>query len=325
MDELITRLLSGDPRALSRLVSLIERGDHRGAEVLAAVYPHTGRAYCIGITGPPGVGKSTLVDHLARIARGHGSSVGILAVDPSSPYTGGAFLGDRIRMQRHTLDPGVFIRSMATREAPGGLPRMVQGAVRLLDASGRDVVIVETAGVGQTELGIMGVADTVVVVLMPETGDAIQTLKAGLMEIADIFVVNKSDREGADRLVVAITSMQQMALVQGDWTPPILTTQAHVGEGVNDLYAGIQCHRDHLIRTTQLERNRAERRGAEFLGTIEEGISRKLRELIMRHQPLGDVFDRVKQGQLEPYSAATELLQGDPPLLMGLADSPRVQ
>ena len=179
---------------------------------MQAVDPHTGGAYTIGITGPPGAGKSTIVDRLTELLRGQGLTVGIIAVDPTSPYTGGALLGDRIRMQRHYLDPGVFIRSIATRGESGGLPRIVKSIVRLLDASGKDVVMVETVGAGQTELGIMGVADTILVTLVPESGDAVQTLKAGVLEIADIYLVNKCDREGANQMATAITSMLQLAL-----------------------------------------------------------------------------------------------------------------
>ena len=323
MDDTLAQLLNGDQRALSRLISLIERGDPRAVEVIAKVYPHTGRAYCIGITGPPGVGKSTTVDRLAEAMRAQGLHIGIIAVDPTSPYSGGAFLGDRIRMQRHYLDPGVFIRSMATRESSGGLPRFVQGVVRLLDASGKDVVMVETVGVGQTELSVMGVADTVVVTLMPETGDIIQTLKAGLMEIADIYVVNKADREGADQMVVAITSMLKMALSPGDWTPPVLATQAHKNEGIPELYLNIQHHRDYLERTSQLERRREDRRRAEFLGTIEEELGRRLKELIARDVTLSTILEEVKNGQREPHSAAMKLLDGDLSLLEGLSSLPR--
>ncbi len=320
MDEIVRKLLSGDQRALSRLVTLIERGDSRGAEVLAEVYPHTGKAYCVGVTGPPGAGKSTLVDQLAGLWRDQGRSVGILAVDPTSPFSGGAFLGDRIRMQRHYLDSGVFIRSMATRKGSGGLPRMVRGAVRLLDASGKDVVMVETAGVGQTELGIMGVADTVVVVVVPEAGDSIQTLKAGLMEIADIYVVNKADRDGANQMVIAINSMLKMGLAPTEWTPPVLATQAHKNEGVPELHSAIQRHRKHLEGTSRLERRREERRGEEFMGTVEEEIGRRLKELVATDPSLKAVFEDVKRGEREPYSSAISLLEGSSSLLGDLIE-----
>ena len=316
MDETLERLLEGDQRALSRFISLVETGDPRGADMMAQVYPHTGRAYCVGVTGPPGVGKSTIVDRLAEIARAQGLSVGIIAVDPTSPYSGGAFLGDRIRMQRHYLDPGVFIRSMATRDNPGGLPRVVRAAVRLLDASGKDIVMVETVGVGQTELGIMGVADSVIVTLMPGSGDIIQTLKAGLMEIADLYVINKADREGADQMVVAVSSMLNMAINPADWTAPVLATQAHKGEGVPELYSHIQRHRDFLEQTSGLERRRQGRRRDEFLETIEEELGRRLRKLIDKDVELSTVLEGVKAGEIEPYSAALGLLDGELSLRM---------
>ncbi|MCI0858711.1 MAG: methylmalonyl Co-A mutase-associated GTPase MeaB, partial [Chloroflexi bacterium] len=223
------RLLAGDKRALSQVISLLERHDPATSQVLKEIDPHTGGAYTVGITGPPGAGKSTIVDRLTELLRQQGLTVGILGVDPSSPFTGGALLGDRIRMQRHYLDSGVFIRSVATRGQSGGLPRIIKGMVRLLDAAGTDLVLVETVGVGQSELGIMGVADTVVVTLMPESGDAIQTLKAGIMEIADLYVVNKADRDGSEQMATTIRAMLQMAPTQPDWTPPVVLTQARSG------------------------------------------------------------------------------------------------
>ena len=200
MSEIAERLLAGEQRALSRLITLLERGDPSAAEAMKVVDGQTGRAYTVGITGPPGAGKSTIVDQLTQLVRETGLTVGIIAVDPTSPFSGGAILGDRIRMQRHYLDSGVFIRSVATRGQSGGLPRIVKSMVRALDASGIDLILVETVGVGQTELGIISVADTVLVALNPESGDTIQTLKAGVMEIADLYLVNKADRDGANHL-----------------------------------------------------------------------------------------------------------------------------
>jgi LAO/AO transport system kinase len=285
------------------------------------VHPHTGRAYCIGVTGPPGVGKSTVVDRMAEVMRAEGLSVGIIAIDPTSPFTGGAFLGDRIRMQRHYLDPGVFIRSMATRDGAGGMPRMVRGAVRLLDAAGKDMVIVETVGVGQTELGVLKVADTVVVTLMPEAGDVIQTLKAGLMEIADIFVVNKADKEGADRMALAITSVLEMASEPGDWVPPVLCAQAKNNQGIAELFARVMEHRKYLETSSRLEHKRRDRRSEEFLGTIEEELGRRLKQRISSDPALRSVLEGVRKGEVEPYSAAFRLLDGDlGPLTKGWPD-----
>ena len=322
MDDTVRRLFDGDQRALSRLISLVERGGPSGAQIMDQVYPHTGKACCVGITGPPGVGKSTIVDRLAELMRAQGLSVGIIAVDPTSPYSGGTFLGDRIRMQRHYLDKGVFIRSVATRGGPGGLPRLVRGVVRLLDASGKDMVVVETVGVGQTELGIIGVADTVVVMSMPGSGDVIQTLKAGILEIADIYVVNKADMDGADQMVAALTSMLQMAGtspgmppgISNEWTPPVLTTQAHKNEGVLELYQAVQRHIDYLRQTSQLESRRQDRRGEEFLATIEEELGRRVKELMEKDLRLRAVLEGVKKGEADPYSAALKLLEDDLPM-----------
>lgn len=312
MIEAAQRLLEGDQRALSRLISLLERGDPEAAGVMKAVDPHTGEAYTIGITGPPGVGKSTIVDRLTELMRRQGLTVGIIAVDPSSPFTGGALLGDRIRMQRHYLDSGVFIRSVATRGQSGGLPRIVKSMVRLLDAAGKDIILVETVGVGQAELGIMGVADTVLVALMPESGDVIQTLKAGIMEIADIYLVNKADREGANQMSAAITTMLQMATAHPVWAPPVILTRAHSGEGIEELWSKIQEHREFLTTTSELERRRKLRRKQEFLEAVEEGLSRRLKVLVEKDPGLTAILEAIVRKEAEPYSAAMELLDSQP-------------
>ena len=308
MPELADRLLAGEQRALSRVISMLERGDSAAVDVMRDVDFRTGQAYTLGITGPPGAGKSTIVDQLTRHLREQGKRVGIVAVDPTSPFSGGALLGDRIRMQRHYLDTGVFIRSIATRGQAGGLPRIVKGVARALDAAGYDVVIVETVGVGQTELGIMGVADTVAVALIPEAGDAIQALKAGIMEIADIYVVNKADRDGADQMAASVTSMLHMALTTPEWVPPVMLTSAHRGGGINELWEKLEEHRAFLESSGNLAKRRGEHRTQEFLEVVEEELVRRLRRLVQTDPGLLSVMDQVASREAEPYSAAMEFL-----------------
>ena len=302
------RLLKGDRRALSQLISILERGDPQAAEIMKAIDSHTGKAYTIGITGPPGAGKSTIADQLTQLLRQQGLQVGIIGVDPTSPFSGGALLGDRIRMQRHYLDSGVFIRSVATRGQWGGVPRTVKSMVRLLDAAGTEVVLVETVGVGQAELGIMDVADTVLVTLMPESGDAIQTLKAGIMEIADIYLVNKADRRGANQMVAAITAMLHMAGSKPAWDPPVMLTQANSGAGIPELWSKVQEHRQHITTTSELERRRAARREREFLETVMEQMERRLRSQVVEDPALVAILEKVGRKEAEPYSSAMEFL-----------------
>ena len=308
MPELADRLLAGEQRALSRVISMLERGDSAAVDVMRQVDSQTGHAYTLGITGPPGAGKSTIVDQLTRHLRGQDKSVGIVAVDPTSPFSGGALLGDRIRMQRHYLDSGVFIRSIATRGQAGGLPRIVKGVARALDAAGYDVVIVETVGVGQTELGIMGVADTVAVALIPEAGDSIQALKAGIMEIADIYVVNKADRDGADQMAASVTAMLHMSLTTPEWVPPVMLTSAHTGGGITELWEKLEEHRVFLESSGTLARRRREHRTQEFLEAVEEELVRRLRQLVQTDPALLSVMDQVASREAEPYSAAIEFL-----------------
>ena len=307
MTQLAQRLLSGENRALSRAISVVERGSTQGAELMKAVDRHTGRAYTVGVTGPPGAGKSTIVGRLTQLLRGLGLTVGIIAVDPTSPFSGGALLGDRIRMQQHFLDSGVFIRSVATRGQTGGLPRVVKSIARLLDASGKDVLLVETVGVGQTELGVMGVADTVVVTLMPESGDAVQTLKAGIMEIADVYVVNKADRDGAHQMAAAVTSMLRLA-PPANWEPPVITAQADAGKGIDLLWDKVQEHREHLSGSGELESRRKSRRQGEFLEMVEEELNRRVRRLVQEDPRLQGIVDRVGSQDAEPFSSARGLL-----------------
>jgi LAO/AO transport system kinase len=309
MTEISEQLLAGDRRVLSRVISQFERGDPEASQVLKAIDPHTGGAYTVGITGPPGAGKSTMVDRLTQLLRQKGLKVGIIGVDPTSPFTGGAILGDRIRMQRHYLDDGVFIRSVATRGSSGGVPRIVKGMVRLLDAGGIDVVLVETVGVGQSELGIMDVADTILVTMIPESGDAIQTLKAGIMEIADIYVVNKSDRDGANLMAAAIRANLGLDSSHREWDPPVLQTQAITGDGIEELWTKVQEHRDYLASSQRLEEQRSKRRKQEFLEAVEEEVGRRLKALVEGDPTLIATLEKVATKDAEPFSSAMNFLE----------------
>ena len=316
MNDDVARVLGGDQRTISRTMTLLERRDPEVAFVISQLDRYTGNAYTVGITGPPGVGKSTLVDRMTGHLRSLGLTVGIIAVDPDSPYSGGAILGDRIRMQRHYLDSGVFIRSVSTRGQTGGLPRIVKSLLRVLDAAGKDVILVETVGVGQTELGIMDVADTVIVALMPESGDAVQTLKAGVLEIADIHLVNKSDREGADRMAAAMRAMLQIAIEPTDWEPPVILTQADRGLGIEELWQEIQKHANYMKSPpkeggsrTRLEKRRRERRRTEFLEFVQEELTQRLKARIENESTLQLMLEDIATGRREPHSAAAELLE----------------
>ena len=313
---LVDGVLAGDRRAVARLISLIEAGASGRAQApdprlrtvaeLLARRPGAGRAAVLGVTGAPGVGKSTLCDRLVAAERAAGRTVGVLAVDPSSPFTGGALLGDRVRMQAHTLDQGVFIRSMATRGRLGGLAWATRQAVRVLDAAGSDLVLVETAGVGQTEVEIAGQADTTVVVLAPGLGDAVQVAKAGVLEIADVLVVNKADRDGARRLVRDLREM--LALGSGDgWAVPVLTTVAERGEGVAELLAAVAAHRADQEAGGGLEARRLARAAAEVRELAVTALRAGLAEPAGGGR-LDALAERVVAGRLGPYAAADELL-----------------
>ena len=318
--ELVEKMLSGSDRSLARLITLVEREAPEVSQVMSLIYPHLGNAYLVGITGPPGVGKSTLADRLTAVMRGKGLSVGIVAADPTSPFTGGAVLGDRIRMQQHYLDKGVFIRSMATRGSRGGLPRAARGVIKLMDAFGKDYVLVETVGVGQTELDIMEATDTTVVVLVPEAGDTIQTMKAGLLEIADIFVVNKADREGADYLAIELEQMLRMSPTKSWWQIPIITAQAVHDIGILELYQEIERHRQVIQESGRLALRRQEQRKAEFIETIEEAIRVRLLELVEKDGRLMQSLEKVERGEFDPYSASMDILNNRSLLQTWLAE-----
>ena len=308
MKELVQKMLSGDKQALARLITLVERESPEASEILRAIYPHAGKALCVGITGPPGGGKSTLVGRLTAVAREKALRVGILAVDPTSPFSGGAVLGDRIRMQQHFMDDGVFIRSMATRGSHGGLPSTAPSVLKLLDASGKDIIFVETVGVGQTEIDVMETVDTVIVVLVPEAGDTIQTMKAGLMEIADIFAVNKADRPGADIVVADLMGMLHQKPQESWWQVPIVATQAVNDVGTRELYQYIEKHYQALESSGNLSRKRQKQRRADLLHNIENRVTSQILKLVESDGQLTTYLQKVEEGELDPYSAAEEIL-----------------
>ena len=313
--ELIEKMLAGDRLALARLITQVENRSAAVAQIMRRVHARAGRAYVLGITGPPGAGKSTVVDRLTALLRAGGASVGIIAVDPSSPFTGGAVLGDRIRMQSHTLDSEVFIRSMATRGSLGGLTRATSDVIRLLDAFGKQWILIETVGVGQTELDIIKQADTTVVVLVPESGDAIQTMKAGLMEVADILVVNKADREGANPLITELRFMAHLHRASAqvpkdiDWEIPALATQAQNDVGIEELLAEVKRHRALLEASGALEKRRQARRRAGLQALLVEEFTEQMGRRLRADGDLAATFDAVADGRIDPYSAVQEILK----------------
>ncbi len=306
LEGMVERVRAGDRGALARLLTIVERGGPEARTIAAAAHPHGGQAHTVGITGAPGAGKSTLTNSLVSTLRSDGSEIAVLAIDPSSPFTGGAILGDRVRMSDHVLDEGVFIRSMATRGHLGGLALAAREAMRLLDASGRPWVLVETVGVGQVEVAVVEATDTTVVVVNPGWGDAVQANKAGLMEIADVLVVNKADRTGVEDTVRDLENMLDMS-TRSEWRPPVLRTVATEGDGVEGLAAAIADHRHHLESTGAL----VERRRAQFGEELREIVSRTLAERA-RLTTSGERFEAargaVEARQVDPWTAAERLL-----------------
>ena len=304
---MVEQLRAGDSRALARAISAVENRTPGWSELLKALFQHTGRARILGLTGAPGAGKSTLVDHLARLYRKQNRTVGIIAVDPTSPYTGGAILGDRIRMQEHFSDPGIYIRSMATRGSLGGLARTTADVATVLDASGRDLVMIETVGVGQDEVDIVRLADITVVILVPGMGDDVQTIKAGIMEIADIFVINKSDREGAERVEREVRALQSLAVRSDNWTPPIVKTVATEGTGVQELATAVGEYEAYLQEENLVLKRNIQNWQERLIEMLRDALLEKAR------QQIGDgnvarYAAEVAEHKRDPYTLVEEIV-----------------
>lgn len=308
---LADRILQGDIRAAARLMRDVDDGFSSANDELKQLYPKTGHAYLIGITGPPGAGKSTLVDQITAEYRKAGKKVGIVAIDPTSPFTGGAILGDRIRMNRHADDDGVFIRSLATRGCLGGISRSTGDVVNIMDAMGMDVVIIETVGVGQDEIDIVRMAHTTTVVMVPGLGDDIQAIKAGILEIGDLFVVNKADRDGADRTVRELSVMLEMGdRKEGDWLPKVLRTEACRGTGIAELVAEFEAHRCYLFSSGVIERFTREKNATIFAEMLKERLFRDIHTLIVENGSFNRIIDGMATREIDPYSAVDSIIAG---------------
>jgi LAO/AO transport system kinase len=308
MQQLVAELLEGNRRAAARLISLIENDAPEKLELLKELYPHTGKAYVIGITGSPGSGKSSLVDCLMQQIRNEGMSIGVIAVDPTSPFSGGAILGDRIRMQDHALDRDIFIRSMGTRGSLGGLSRSTREAIHVLDAFGKDIILVETVGVGQSEVDIVKTADSTLVILTPAGGDSVQTIKAGIMEIADLFVVNKTDLPGAERTITEINVMLDMQK-EKKWRPPVIATVSTRNEGITELWSALLEHRIYMENSGQLTEMRHLRVGRELTEQVEYLVKKEIWDQVKDRIALDDLIERITNREQDPYSAAFNLLR----------------
>ncbi|MEM3464615.1 MAG: methylmalonyl Co-A mutase-associated GTPase MeaB [Candidatus Bathyarchaeia archaeon] len=307
VEEITRGVLAGDRRSIAKAITMVESNAPEAKKLVSLIYPHTGKAHVIGLTGPGGSGKSTLIEKMVREYRRRGKTVGVVAVDPTSPFTGGAFLGDRIRMQELSTDEGVFIRSMATRNYAGGIAKTTKDAVKVLDAAGKDVVIVETVGAGQSEVEIVKVAHTIVVVHAPGLGDEIQAIKAGLMEIADIFVVNKADRENAEKAVMDLQAMLQLGDKEAAWKTPILKTTAITGEGVPQLIEKIEEHRIFLQKGLGFKRKLGKAE-AELVDAIKETLANSIVEELKKEGKFEKILREIVDRKIDPASAAEKLL-----------------
>jgi len=307
-ETLAAGVLSGDRRALARAITLVENGDPVAYDLVAELYPRTGNAYAVGLTGPPGVGKSSLISALVRHVRAQNTSIGVVSVDPSSPFSQGALLGDRIRLAEHFLDPGVFIRSMGTRGHLGGLAEATLQALLVLDAAGKELVFLETVGTGQSEVEIIGIADTVLLVLMPGSGDSVQALKAGIMEIPDVIAINKMDHPAAKTMLNEVRSILSLDRDR-EWRPPIVLTEATRGENVPELWEHIAAHRAHLVDSGQLEQRRARNLAREVFSVASGRAKQHLEHAVADDPELRRLLDEVQRRELDPLSAVREILE----------------
>ncbi len=308
MNDIASKVLNGDPRSVARLITLVENSSPEGFRAMKDIYPHTGGAHVIGITGVMGSGKSTLISELTHEYRKQGLEVGIIAIDPTSPFSGGALLGDRVRMMELATDEGVFIRSMGTRGMLGGLTSAVYDVVEILDASGKDVVIVETVGVGQAEVDVIKIADTTLVILVPGLGDSIQAIKAGIMEIADIYVVNKADKPGVDQTVAEIESLVDISCSNRDRKTPVLTTSAKESKGIVELAQEIKKHREYLEKSNEFEAQRRKRYEAELIEIIRKRLMNFIFDESTFKGKVELLIDQISKKEVDPYTAADEIL-----------------
>jgi LAO/AO transport system kinase len=308
MSDIAKKVLSGDSRAIARLITLSENSDPKAVDVMKNIHPKTGNAHVIGITGVMGSGKSTLISELTQEYRKQGKTVGIIAIDPTSPFSGGALLGDRIRMMNLAMDEDIFIRSMGTRGMLGGLTSAVYDVVEILDASGKDIIIVETVGVGQAEVDIIKIADTILVIVVPGLGDSIQTLKAGVMEIADIYVVNKADRQGVEQIVAEIESLVDISCSEKDRKIPTLKTNAKKGEGIEELIKEIENHSNYLKKTNEFEKKRRMRYEAELIEIIRKRLMNFIFDEAQFKDKVEELINQISKKEIDPHSAAEKIL-----------------